>query len=303
MPTGPMTAIFEGVERSTVQSADGVTIAYERIGDADRCIVLANGLGGRLYTWKPIVDAFRDNYRILTWDYRGLFGSDAPDIRRHMSVHFHAQDLVAMLDKEGIDQACLMGWSMGVQVSLETATLFPERVKSLVLINGTHGHTMETAFQPLFRVPWLPGVLHAIIDRARERPPWLQLIQALLRNQVSNQVIGGFLAWAWKNPTFAIAYRQYFEDIFQEDNFPNYLSLFQELDGHSVIHHLRDIEQPALVVSGALDVLTPAYQSSEMARRLPDVEHLKLPFGTHFVLLEFPEKVVGRINQFLAKNG
>ncbi len=42
----------------------------------------------------------------------------------------------------------------------------------------------------------------------------------------------------------------------------NYLRLFQELNAHSVYHLLPHIEQPTLVVSGLLDVLTPAYQST-----------------------------------------
>jgi pimeloyl-ACP methyl ester carboxylesterase len=39
---------------------------------------LANGLGGRLYTWQPLVRRPPDHYRIITWDYRGLFDSTPP---------------------------------------------------------------------------------------------------------------------------------------------------------------------------------------------------------------------------------
>jgi pimeloyl-ACP methyl ester carboxylesterase len=46
----------------------------------------------------------------------------------------------------------------------------------------------------------------------------------------------------------------------------NYIRLFQELDAHSLYHLLRRIDQPTLIVSGLLDILTPAYQSFELAR-------------------------------------
>jgi hypothetical protein len=62
---------------------------------------------------------------------------------------------------------------------------------------------------------------------------------------------------------------RYMREVFDPRTFPNYLRLFQELDAHSVLHHLRDIHVPALVVSGAWDWLTPAYQSHVIANASP----------------------------------
>ena len=39
-------------------TADGTGIAYEVLGRGDHTIVLANGLGGRLYAWEPAIEAF-----------------------------------------------------------------------------------------------------------------------------------------------------------------------------------------------------------------------------------------------------
>ncbi len=64
----------------------------------------------------------------------------------------------------------LVGFSMGVQVSLEFAVLYPECVSKLVLLNGTHGHIFDTAFQPLLRVPLLPNVLHALVSALQRHP-------------------------------------------------------------------------------------------------------------------------------------
>lgn len=287
------------VERLVAKSDDGVKIAYERLGEGERTLVLANGLGGRLYSWKPLVDHFRDRFRILTWDYRGLFNSECPPVRRHMSVPNHARDIRAILDQEGIDRATFVGWSMGVQVALEVATLYPERVSELVLINGTHGHALETAFQPVLRVPWVARLLHRIIDETVGRPNLVKLVSRLAMSRVNVEVIGGLLARIWQNPALVPAYRQYLTDIFADQNFCNYLGLFQELDAHSVLHHLRHLPQRTLLISGRLDLMTPAYQSFEMARRLKDCEHLHLPFGSHFVLLEYPQLIVEHIERFL----
>jgi pimeloyl-ACP methyl ester carboxylesterase len=288
-----------GVEALTAKADDGITIAYERLGKGERCLVLCNGLGGRLYSWKPLVDHFRERFRILTWDYRGLFSSGLPPSRRLLSVPHHALDARAVLDQEGIEKAVLIGWSMGVQVALEGATLYPERISQLVLINGTHGHALETGFQPIFRLPWVARLVHRVIDEVRDRPDLIDLISRVAMWRWNVDGIGALLARIWKNPSLVHAYRQYLTDIFSDQNFRNYLGLFQELDAHSVLHHLRDIPTQTLLISGRLDFLTPAYQSFEMARRLRNVEHLHLPFGSHFVLLEYPKLLVDHIERFI----
>jgi pimeloyl-ACP methyl ester carboxylesterase len=78
------------------------------------------------------------------------------------------------------------------------------------------------------------------------------------------------------------------------------LRLFQELDGHSAYHLLPDIDAPTLIISGLLDMLTPAYQSREMARRMPNAEHVALVRASHFALMERPEVVVPAIERFLS---
>ena len=93
--------------------------------------------------------------------------------------------------------------------------------------------------------------------------------------------------------------KQYVTDIYKPENFPNYLWLFQELDAHSAYHHLPNINIPTLVVSGRFDVLTPPYQSREIARRIPGAEHLHVRNGSHFVLIERPEQVVPAVERFL----
>src|SRR6185369_10275211 len=81
-------------------------------------------------------------------------------------------------------------------------------------------------------------------------------------------------------------------------SFPNYLRLFQELDAHSTYHLLREIEAPALVISGLFDILTPPYQSKEMASRMPNAEYIRLLRSSHFSMLERPEVVIPAMKQF-----
>lgn len=285
----------------TVRTRDGVTLSYDVIGDGPETLVLANGLGGRLYAWEPLIRALVPRYRVITWDYRGLFDSSAPVLRRHLSLPDHAHDAAAILDAEGVDRAVFFGWSMGVQVSLEFATLYPERVAGLVLLNGTYGHAFSSGFQPLFRVPFAGKWGHRLVDYLLDHPEFRESLAKFAQHTV-DPTLRVFSWISGTSPTqLRPAISRYMREVFDEKSFPNYLRLFQELDAHSVYHHLRDIRAPALVISGAFDWFTPAYQSREIAARLPFAESLHLLRGSHFVLLERPEVVMPAIERFLSE--
>ena len=72
---------LDAVPQRTLAREDGVTIAYFCIGDGPRTLLLANGLGGRFYAWEPLVRALQHGFRLVTWDYRGLFRSSSPERR------------------------------------------------------------------------------------------------------------------------------------------------------------------------------------------------------------------------------
>lgn len=285
-------------EPRVAKTQDGVSIFYEVLGKGEKTLILANGLGGRLYSWEPLIDALYDDYRFIVWDYRGLFGSHCADGCR-LSVRDHAEDAFRVLDKEGVERATWVGWSMGVQVSLEAAALDPSRFAGLVLLNGTWGHVFSSALQPGLRFPLVTRYMHELLEWVQDKPELADVLGALGKHS-SALTIGVFwLIVGRRASILEPMLQQYMSDIYRPENFRNYLWLFQELDAHSAYHHLPKIDLPALVVSGRFDILTPAYQSREIARRLPDAELLHVRNGSHFVLIERPDQVLPRIDRFL----
>ena len=287
------------VDRKRLTTRDGTELSYETLGRGDETLLLCNGLGGRLYAWGPLLERFADRYRLITWDYRGLFDSGAPATRRKLSIAHHSDDALEILDAEGVDRASLVGWSMGVQVGLDVAATHPDRVSSLVLINGTYGHALSTGFQPLFSLPWLPKRVHWGIERLHGRR---RIREALAKSARIGAPFYQMLFLLTAGPR-AFELRplldRYMGDVLGP-SFDNYLRLFQELDAHTVYHVLPEITAPALVISGALDLLTPQRQSFEIARRLPNATHLPLARASHFSLLERPDAVLPAMERFYA---
>ena len=280
-------------------SRDGMELFYQVIGRGKRTMVLANGLGGRLYSWGPLLDHFHNHLKFICWDYRGLFDSDKPSQKASLSINRHADDLCDILKNEEIDQAVIAGWSMGVQVSLEFASNYPGRVESLILINGTHGHTFQTAFQPIFRMPFLHKYLHEAVDLAIANKKVRKMASFVPNFKMGQKLVGQIFKILWRNKDLPQVIENYAEDVFNEYNFPNFLRLVQELDAHSVYHHLREMRHKTLIISGGMDLLTPAYQSREMARKLRNSKHIHYPFASHFVLLERSADIIPQIEKFI----
>lgn len=283
----------------TLDRPGGVRIAYNVLGDGPRTLILANGLGGRLYAWEPLIRALPLGYKVITWDYRGLFDSTPPERRRHLSVPHHAEDAFAILDAEGVDRAVFCGWSMGVQVSLEAAASQEERVAGLVLINGTYGHVFSSGLQPVFRLPFAATWMHRAVEFVMDHPAVGKAIATAAPLAIQPAAA---MFWLIARAPFASTqplFRRYTREVFDDRTFPNYLHLFQELDAHSALPYLRYLDVPSLVIAGTFDWLTPAYQSRVIAKRLKGAEFMELRHASHFVLIERPKIVSAAVLRFL----
>ena len=291
--------MFSRLRRAETTSEDGTRLVYEVIGDGPETVMLANGLGGRLYSWLPLLDAFSDRLRLISWDYRGLFESASPSDPGALGVPSHAADARAILRAEGLDRAHFVGWSMGVQVSLEVASRHPEMVQSLVLINGTYGQVFSTAWQPLVRLPIPHTLWHRGLESIIERPRAMAALRTVARTPAELAFAVRKRLLPGRPSVRTLGLRQYARDV-TVTNTANYLRLFQELDAHSVYHRLPRIAQPTTVIAGRYDPLTPAYQSRQIAARIPDAQ-LHILHGTHFVLMERPALVVELLERHLRR--
>lgn len=115
---------------------EGARIAYEVSGDGDTVVLSHAGLGD-MRMWDPQVAAFGERFRVVRYDGRGFGKTEETGAR---DVRFRRfDDLLALLDHLGIEQAHLVGGSLGGRVSVDAALSAPERVRSLVLVGSALG--------------------------------------------------------------------------------------------------------------------------------------------------------------------
>ena len=278
-----------------VTSLDGTSIAWHSAGppNASTTLVLANGLGGTYSAWRHQVAYLRDRVRFVTWDYRGLYGSGRPRDPHAFGVDAQVEDLFAVLDAAKVSSAVLVGWSMGVQVSLEALRRRPSLARALVLLNGTFGRPFSTLPGGFFAAQIVPQVLSALRR-------YHGLTSAALRRVVGwPETVGWLKRIGLVGPTLD---DEVFADVvaaFGTMDMDAYFRTLKALGEHDAIDLLPRIRVPTLVITGDRDLLTPRKTAERIAKKIPNAEILVIKGGTHYTAVEFPELVAQRIEKFL----
>lgn len=238
-------------------------------------VVLLNGLFQRLESWDPVVPLL-GGYTLLRYDMRGQGESEAPE--GPYTPKAHAQDLLALLQELGWEEASLVGLSNGGIVALQAALMAPTRFRSLVLACttpyldpalkakvGSWLHALKTGGTPLrlrVALPWIygAGFLNAHPELLTEEG-LASLIAQAPDERAQERLLLGFLSL--------------------EDLRPR----------------LHSLALPALVLYGKEDLLFPRPYAQALAEAL-GAKLQALPTG-HAAPLEDPLAFVQAVRKFL----
>jgi len=274
-------------------SFDGARIAYYLFGEKNRkTMILANGLGGNIVAWRHFIRHFEKDYRIISWDYRGLYNSDGGSAICDFSFDAHCADLKKLLAITKVRKATFVGWSMGVQLNFDFYRKYPAYFNSLVQINGAYGNIFDSAFNAsLTKVsPLLIYFVEYVFPRIAVLNPILTRTRAVIALSKFTGLVSSTLD------------EEVFFELVNEFiylNFSNYAKTLNELGRHNAEDMLGSIKVPTLIVAGDRDLMTPTFLSEDMSKKIPDSELFVITGGTHYTPVEFPDVVNLRIEKFL----
>lgn len=97
-------------------------------------VVAAHGITANALSWAPVADALAGRATLIAADLRGRAKSNA--LPGPYGLAQHADDLIAVLDHLGLDRAPIVGHSMGAFVAAVAALRHPDRVSSVLLVDG-----------------------------------------------------------------------------------------------------------------------------------------------------------------------
>ena len=117
---------------------DGVKLFYEEAG-AGTPVVFVHEFAGDHRSWEPQVRYFSRSYRCIAYNARGYPPSDVPGDFERYSQERWRDDVRSVLDALEIEQAHIVGLSMGSFATLHFGMQYPKRAISLVVAGGGSG--------------------------------------------------------------------------------------------------------------------------------------------------------------------
>lgn len=257
-------------------------------------VALLDGIGCDGYAWRHLRRALGTR-AVVHGHYRGHGRSSAPRDRARVAIADLADDLIAILDDAGIQQAVLIGHSMGVQVALETFRRHRDRVAGLVLANGAPSHPLRT-----FRGT---ATLERLLPEVRK---WLgrapgainRVLRAVVPTKLSFELakrleINGALV----DPA---DFMPYLEGLARMDS-TLFGAMLAAAGGHSAEDVLPTIDVPTLVIAGGRDGFTPPERSRQMVASIPQADLLWIDDGSHTTPIERPQEINEGVTALLAR--
>lgn len=252
---------------------NGCPIHYWVGGKEERpWLVFLHGACVDHHSLDPLVEGFQSNYRILTWDARG-HGQSQP-MGQDFTVPLAVDDLLAIMDLEGIDQPVIVGHSNGTYIAQELAFRYPQRLKALVILDGT---CITWPRSPLDQ--WLVKAGVATFDWF----PYESLKKSSIKYVSSDPAVQDY------------AYRAY-SQLSKQD-------FIRIMKGVSLCLHSEPdyrITRPLLIMHGDNDRMGDILKLSPLwAKRQPDAMYRVIPNAGHLATLDNPQFILQTINEFL----
>lgn len=286
------------VESHVLTSRDGVRIVYYEGGNPEgQPIILSNGLGGNIEAWNDLVHYFSEKYRIVSWDYRGLYQSGPSDDMGGYALLRHVEDLEDLVEHLGLTDYLLIGWSMGCQVNFEFCRTHADAVAGLIAINGTTGRPFHTFVGRKTIDDVIEQVLPPVLGIAQRH--WEKVAFVGPAVAESSLALRALQAIGVIGSTANLEIFQRLARGFVSLDFGIYTQILEELGAHDATDVAMNLELPLLLIAGEKDPLTPSGAFQVLDAHLEHAELTIIPGATHYSPIEFPELVNLRIEKFI----
>ncbi|MBX3028658.1 MAG: alpha/beta fold hydrolase [Chloroflexi bacterium] len=119
---------------SGTASVNGLEMYYEVHGTGEPLVLLHGALVGIDLSWGQLMPMLAETRQVIAVEQQGHWRT--PDIDRPLSYAQMADDTAALLGQLGVEQADILGYSMGGTIALELAIRHPDAVRRLVVVSA-----------------------------------------------------------------------------------------------------------------------------------------------------------------------
>ncbi|WP_174613696.1 alpha/beta fold hydrolase [Virgibacillus ihumii] len=243
---------------------------YYEVNGSGHPVVLMTG-GADVRNWSFVAPHLAKHYKVVAFDGRGTGKSPSPleDVN-------HVEDLLSLLDHLEINQATLIGHSMGGQIATEFALDYPERVSELVLLApGLSGFSYSKEFEESMKTiheaaPNIDKMVKLLLSDSSYRvvtaSPHRDLMAQMLRYHMNRMFEWPAIEMVWPQPP--------------------------------AIERLGELTTKTLLIIGKEDSLDN-HRVADYFQQHSDAQVVEIPGADHTVNLTHPEKLYRKITGFM----
>lgn len=240
-------------------------------------LVLIMGYGNTMRLWEPaLISSLSSHYKLIIFDNRGMGETEAG--RLPFSIEQFADDTAGLLRALDIPQAHILGWSMGGLIAEEVALRHPGKINKVIFYAA---HCNAALF-----------------------PPAPEVIQKLTDLSGSPQEKGMRFISTLFPPDWLTANQKRIREIFYHPpgNIPSETMEKQALaigKWEGCCARLGEIKNPALIITGADDILVPPQNAHFLAEKIPHARLVEYENAGHGLMFQYPEKFSAIVIDFL----
>lgn len=235
-------------------------------------LVLGPSLGTDTGLFDAQIAEFAGDHRVVRYDLRGHGRSEV--VPGPCTIADLAVDVVALLDRLGVERFCYAGVSIGGAIGQQLALTVPERLEKLAVI--------ASAAQFADPPSWV----------ARARQVRAEGTEVLVPSRTGTWFTAD---WAQHHPDDA----ERLLAMLRATPAEGYAACCEAIGAFDVRDRLHEIATPTLVVAGAEDPTTPPDMVQLIADRIDGAEFVVVPGAAHLPNATDPETVNATLRRHL----
>ena len=267
------------------QAPDGVSIAYQVLGDGPRDLVWVPGWVSHLEAaWEePTLARFFERLalfsRLILFDKRGTGMSDRGSVSELPTLETRMTDVLAVCDAVGSDRAALFGVSEGAPMCALFAATYPGRTTAIILFGG-YARRLEAPDYPIGSSLEAREAFHEEIARDWGGPVGLDIrAPSRIHDERFRANWARYLRMG-ASPAAVLALTR----------------MNAEIDVRPILESIR---VPTLVVHRSGDRTIPVEAGRYLAEHIPKASLVEVPGDDHLPWIGDPDRVLGEIEEFL----
>jgi pimeloyl-ACP methyl ester carboxylesterase len=264
---------------SRIHRYKDLDIHYQQSGKG-KDLVLLHGIGASTYIWRYLIPILEKNFRVTAVDIVG-FGLSGKYPNYDYGLDSQTKTTHEFLLDIGIDEAYLVGSSMGGAIALWMAKTYPASYKKIVAmspaVNPKHTKNIRLSYINLM------GKRFRLFLNAQVMSQALRFVVAK-KELYAKEHIAAYLRPYQDDGSSIVSFMRAFDSLLKDRRLP---------------HDLKNVTSQVLLIWGKRDLLTPIRYASEIEKILPHATLVVHETAGHHMMEEEPEWTAENLAAFL----